>query len=90
MLLARRWQPLWDQTDLLVIPGVLREAREGLVSGVSSSDIWKVLYSLEKVGRRWPAPKTIAEHHLRRLITVLNGGLSPILGLSVHQAKGLQ
>ncbi len=138
VLLARRWAPLWDQSDLPVIPGgcgrldqsspnsaafvlllnevttdlfniavtgfgeaqialrwdgdrgALREARAALVSGGTLAEIWKLLYSLEQSGRRWPAPKTTVVHHLDRLITVLNGGQTPILGLSVHQAKGLQ
>lgn len=138
VLLARRWSPLWDQTDLPVIPGgcgrldqsspnsaafvlllnevttdlfdiavtgfgeaqialrwdgdrgVLREAREALVSGGTAEEIWELLHALESSGRRWPAPKATAVHHLEWLITVLNGGQGPILGLSVHQAKGLQ
>jgi DNA helicase-2/ATP-dependent DNA helicase PcrA len=138
VLLARRWAPLWDQTDLPVIPGgcgrldqsspnsaafvlllnevttdlfdiavtgfgeaqialrwdgdrgALREAREALVSGATPADIWKLLHSLEESGRPWPVPKATAAHHLDRLIAVLNGGEPPILGLSVHQAKGLQ
>lgn len=70
--------------------GVLREAREALVSGVRPADIWKLLQALEGSGRAWPAPKVTAVRHLNRLTSVLNGGAIPILGLSVHQAKGLQ
>ena len=60
------------------------------MSGGTPSDIWKLLYSLEQSVRRWPATKATVVHHLDRLITVLNVGQTPILGLSVHQAKGLQ
>lgn len=138
VLLARRWAPLWDLTDLPVIPGgcgrldqssptsaafvlllnevttdlfdiavtgfgeaqialrwdgdrgALREAREALVSGGAPADVWKLLYALDTTGRGWPPPKVITSNHLDRLIVVLNGGRPPILGTSVHQAKGLQ
>lgn len=138
VLLARRWAPLWDQTDLPVIPGgcgrldqssptsaafvlllnevttdlfdiavtgfgeaqialgwngdrgVLREAREALVSDGTPADVWGLLYALDTTGRRWPAPKATASHHLDRLVAILNGGRPPILGTSIHQAKGLQ
>jgi DNA helicase-2/ATP-dependent DNA helicase PcrA len=68
----------------------LREAREALVSEGTPAEIWSLLHSLEQSGGPWPAPKATVIHHLDRLTTVLNGGEAPILGLSVHQAKGLQ
>ena len=70
--------------------GVLREAREALASGGTPADVWGLLYALDTTGRRLPAPKATASHHLNRMVAVLNGGRPPILGTSVHQAKGLQ
>ncbi|HQZ33355.1 MAG TPA: UvrD-helicase domain-containing protein [Ilumatobacteraceae bacterium] len=139
VVLARRWSPLWDQTELPVIPsgcggkldqtspasaafvlllnevttelfnvavtgfgeaqialrwdgdrGALREAREALATGGSPADIWKLLHALDQSGQVWPEPKVTAAKHLDRLIAVLSGGPTPILGTSVHQAKGLQ
>ena len=70
--------------------GALREAREALVSGGAPADVWELLHALDTTGRPWPPPKVIAGNYLDRLIAVLNGGRPPILGTSVHQAKGLQ
>lgn len=68
----------------------LGDALAELVSGGDSDRIWSALRSgLGAPGDKWSAPGIVATQRLIRLIDLIRGG-STVLGLSVHQAKGLQ
>lgn len=60
-------------------------------SNQSEDDIWAHLReAYQPQGRPWPAPGSNACKCMERLVMVARHEGSPLLGLSVHQAKGLE
>lgn len=55
----------------------------------SNTDVWVAL-AAGLATAVWPAPGAIARARLDRLIQLVRSPSAPILGLSIHQAKGLQ
>lgn len=57
----------------------------------TTADIWYALYSsFNTDGSTWDPPKKIATESMERLKQLVTSGVPPILGLTVHQAKGLE
>ncbi|WP_419932608.1 ATP-dependent helicase [Candidatus Poriferisodalis sp.] len=61
-------------------------------SDASEEQIWNALrHSFQpKSSRKWSEPRKIAKDCLRSLMRIVRQGGDPILGLSIHQAKGLE
>lgn len=56
-----------------------------------AADIWNHLRDgFQASGQTWPPQKAIAEQCMQRVVTVVRQEGKPILGLTVHQAKGLE
>ena len=55
-------------------------------------EIWNCLREAfqSQEGKHWPEPRTIASDCLKQLVWVIRNDEAPVLGLSVHQAKGLE
>lgn len=57
----------------------------------TAADIWALLRSaFQPSGRTWKDPGVTARKCMERLVEVAHEGGAPLLGLTVHQAKGLE
>ena len=60
-------------------------------SDLETTDVWQLLRDeFQPDGRTWPPPKLVAERCMARLVSVARSDEAPLLGLTVHQAKGLE
>lgn len=83
---ARRALPDTDVSELLA------PAMDALVDPEQSTDdVWTALRTSFQPNRRtWPEPGLIAQRCMTRLVDAARADGPPLLGLSVHQAKGLE
>ena len=77
-----------DEPSSLLTPAV-RALRD---TEVAEQDVWNCLREAFQPleGKRWPEPGKKARDYLEQLTWVLRRDEAPALGLSVHQAKGLE
>lgn len=62
-------------------------------SGRSDQEVWEALrlaFQPSDARKPWPEPKTMAQRYMARLVTLVRQPGPVALGLSVHQAKGLE
>lgn len=83
---ARRAFPHVDLADRLVL------ARQALVDrDKSEADVWGALrHMFQPDGQNWAEPGVVAQRCMTRLVEAARLPGRPVLGLSVHQAKGLE
>ena len=77
-----------DEPSSLLTPAV-RALRD---TEAAEQDVWDCLREAFQPleGKRWPEPGRRACDYLEQLVWVLRRDEAPVLGLSVHQAKGLE
>lgn len=77
-----------DEPSSLLTPAV-RALRD---PEAAAQDVWNCLRGAfqPQEGRRWPEPGKNASDYLEQLVRVVRRDEPPVLGLSVHQAKGLE
>lgn len=70
----------------------LASALDALTDGsLIADEVWDRLRDgFQPTGKTWPAPGATAQRCMERLVTVAKEAGRPLLGLSVHQAKGLE